>query len=254
MTKSPKFHKLTLIYGLAGGLTGYLILHPASMFIHQYYRTQTRDWSFLARSFSTAHLPMAFYFSALGFLIGILFGIYPQKIALLFDRIRILSITDDLTGIYNRRYFFQKLTDELNRSARYQRQLSLLMLDIDHFKNYNDVHGHQQGDYLLRELAQLVARSIRTADFVARYGGEEFVVVAPETGKDQAIKLAEKIKCAIEGYPFKLKESQPNGRITVSIGVVEFPEGGNNADELVGKADVALYLAKDQGRNKVVSG
>jgi len=254
MTKRLIFRRLTLIYGLAGGLSGYFILHPASMFIHQYYRTQNRDLTFLALAFSQAHFPMALYFVVLGALAGFLFGIYPQQISKLCDKIEILSNTDYLTGIYNRRYFFEKLAEELNRSSRYQRKLSLLMLDIDHFKNYNDNHGHQQGDYLLKELAQLLTQSIRRADFVARYGGEEFVVVAPETGREQAVKLAEKIKTAIEEYPFKLKESQPNGRITVSLGVVEFPEGGSNADELVGKADVALYLAKDQGRNKIVSG
>ena len=254
MTKRLIFRRLTLIYGLAGALSGYLILHPASMFIHQYYRTQNRDLTFLVLAFSKAHFPMAVYFVVLGALAGILFGIYPQQISKLCDKIEVLSNTDYLTGIYNRRYFFEMLAEELNRSSRYQRKLSLLMLDIDHFKNYNDNHGHQQGDYLLKELAQLLTRSIRQPDFVARYGGEEFVVVAPETDKEQGVKLAEKIKMAIEEYPFKMKESQPNGRITVSIGVVEFPEGGSNADELVGKADVSLYLAKDMGRNKVVAG
>lgn len=254
MDKRLLFGKLTLIYGLAGALTGYFILHPASMFIHQYFRTQNRDLTFLIMAFSKAHLPMALYFVILGTLVGVLFGIYPQIISGLLSRIQILSVTDYLTGIYNRRYLFDKLAEELNRSSRYQRKLSLLMLDIDHFKNYNDNHGHQQGDYLLKELSQLLTRSIRQTDFVARYGGEEFVVVAPETGREQAVKLAEKIKNAIEEYPFKLRESQPSGRITVSIGVVEFPEGGSNADELVGKADVALYLAKDMGRNKVVAG
>jgi len=254
MDKRLFFGKLTLIYGLAGALTGYFILHPASMFIHQYFRTQDRDLTFLIMAFSKTHLPMALYFVILGTLVGVLFGIYPQIISGLLSRIQILSVTDYLTGIYNRRYLFDKLAEELNRSSRYQRKLSLLMLDIDHFKNYNDNHGHQQGDYLLKELAQLLTRSIRKPDFVARYGGEEFVVVAPETDKEQGVKLAEKIKMAIEEYPFKMKESQPNGRITVSVGVVEFPEGGSNADELVGKADVALYLAKDMGRNKIVAG
>ncbi|MBI5805007.1 GGDEF domain-containing protein [candidate division TA06 bacterium] len=254
MDKKILFGKLTLIYGMAGALTGYLILHPASMFIHQYYRTQNRDLTFLVMAFSRAHLPMALYFVVLGSLIGILFGIYPQIIASLMGRIQVLSVTDYLTGIYNRRYLFEKLAEELSRSSRYQRKLALLMLDIDHFKNYNDNHGHQLGDYPLKELAQLLTRSIRQQDFAARYGGEEFVVVAPETDKEQGVKLAEKIKTAIEEYPFKMKESQPNGRITVSIGVAEFPEGGSDADELVGKADVALYLAKDMGRNKVVAG
>lgn len=254
MDKRLFFGKLTMIYGLAGALTGYFILHPASMFIHQYFRTQDRDLTFLMMAFSKAHLPMALYFVILGTMVGVLFGIYPQIISGLLSRIQILSVTDYLTGIYNRRYLFERLAEELNRSSRYQRKLSLLMLDIDHFKNYNDNHGHQQGDYLLKELAQLLTISIRQPDFVARYGGEEFVVVAPETDKQQGVKLAEKIKNAIEEYPFKLRESQPNGRITVSIGVVEFPEGGSNADELVGKADVALYLAKDMGRDKVVAG
>ncbi len=246
--------KLPVIYGTAGALAGYFLLHPASMFIHQYYHDHMLGWGFLPMSFSGAHFVMAMYYTLIGLLAGILFGIYPYRISILLARIRRLSITDDLTGIYNRRYFFQRFKEELERSTRYGRRTALLMLDIDYFKHYNDIHGHQMGDSLLKKLAQLLNISIRQPDFIARYGGEEFVVVAPETDREKVLQLAEKLRSVIEKHPFLMRESQPDGKITISIGVAVFPEDGQSVDEMVSKADAALYIAKDLGRNRVVSG
>ncbi|MDQ7799069.1 MAG: GGDEF domain-containing protein [Candidatus Edwardsbacteria bacterium] len=246
--------KLPAIYGLIGAMAGYLFLHPASMFIHQYYYDHMMGWGFLPLSFSPEHLVMALYYAMIGALAGILFGIHPQRMSRLLARVKRLASTDDLTGIYNRRYFFQRFKQELERSTRYGRRTALLMLDIDHFKHYNDVHGHQMGDSLLKKLAQLLSISIRQPDFIARYGGEEFVVVAPETGREEVVQLAEKLRSAVEKHPFLMRESQPDGKITISIGVAVFPEDGRSVDEMVGKADAALYIAKDLGRNRVVSG
>lgn len=246
--------KLPVIYGLIGALAGYLFLHPAAMFIHQYYHDRMLGWGFLGMSFSREHLMMSLYFVLLGLLSGSLFGIHPQRVTRLMTKVKRLSITDDLTGIYNRRYFFQRFKEELERSARYGRQTALLMLDIDYFKHYNDIHGHQMGDSLLKKLAQLLRISIRQPDFIARYGGEEFVVVAPETDREKVLPLAEKLRAVIEKHPFVMRESQPDGKITISIGVAVFPEDGQSVDEMVSKADAALYIAKDLGRNQVVSG
>jgi diguanylate cyclase (GGDEF)-like protein len=254
MSLKSNITRMTVIYGLIGGAAGYLLLHPASMFIHQYYHDHILGWGFLPMSFSRAHFIMAMYYTLIGLLAGILFGVHPQRMSRLLARVKRLSITDDLTGIYNRRYFFQRFKQELERSARYGRQTSLLMLDIDHFKHYNDVHGHQMGDSLLKKLAQLLSISIRQPDFIARYGGEEFVVVAPETGREKVLPLAEKLRSTIEKHPFLMRESQPEGRITISIGVAVFPGDGQTVDEMVSKADAALYIAKDLGRNRVVSG
>ncbi len=251
MEMSRQQLRLILVYGLVGSLAGYLVLHPASMLIHQAYHGGIKDWGFLRISFSRPHLLMALYFTGLGLVAGILFGIYPQRIALLLERVRRLSVTDYLTGINNRRYFFERFKEDLARAVRYQRNLSLLMLDIDHFKHYNDLHGHQQGDALLVELTGLLSRSIRRPDYIARYGGEEFVIVAPESGKQSAQQMAEKLRSLVEGQFFASEESQPGGNLTVSIGVASYPEDGRTVDELVSKSDAALYIAKDMGRNKV---
>jgi diguanylate cyclase (GGDEF)-like protein len=243
--------KLTIAYGLSGAVAGYLALHPASMLIHQLYSSGTADWGFLRVSFSCEHLPMAIYFSALGLTAGLLFGIYPQRIVQLLERLRRLAVTDYLTGINNRRYFFERFSEDLSRAVRYRRELSLLMLDIDNFKNYNDLHGHQQGDALLRELTGLLSQSIRKPDYMARYGGEEFVIVAPESGKEPAHRMAEKLRVLVERHQFDRQESQPGGNLTVSIGVASFPDDGGTVDELIGRADAALYVAKGRGRNLV---
>ncbi|MBC7961866.1 MAG: GGDEF domain-containing protein [Steroidobacteraceae bacterium] len=162
-----------------------------------------------------------------------------------------LSIRDGLTGIYNHRYFQEFLAMELARSPRYDNGFPLLFLDIDHFKNYNDSHGHLDGDSLLCMFANVLAGRFRKMDLVARYGGEEFVILLLDITCREAQRLAEELRRLIEEYPFKGGETQPGGRITVSIGVASFPDHGPDAASLIRAADSALYDAKHRGRNKV---
>lgn len=162
-----------------------------------------------------------------------------------------LAIRDGLTGLFNHRHFQETLSIELSRSIRHERNFSLLFLDIDLFKQYNDVHGHPKGDELLSMFGKLVKERLRKADFVARYGGEEFVIMLPETPKAGALRVADDIRKHISDYPFKGRETQPLGRVTVSIGVATFPEDGKDGSELIKYADKVLYKAKQSGRNTV---
>ena len=156
-----------------------------------------------------------------------------------------LSVTDGLTGLYNRRRLMETLTDETRRSQRLKHTFAVLMVDVDHFKKYNDSFGHQAGDTVLTKVAALLREATREVDFVARYGGEEFLVLLPETGMGEALDIAERIRTRIAAEVF-------HGRhMTVSIGVSEFPLHGENADQVVGAADEALYEAKREGRDKV---
>ncbi|MBI5893406.1 MAG: diguanylate cyclase [Deltaproteobacteria bacterium] len=169
----------------------------------------------------------------------------------LYQETKLQAITDGLTGLYNHRFFRANLTVEIERASRYGHKLSLIILDIDHFKNYNDAHGHPQGDELLRGVAEFLRKGIRESDFACRYGGEEFAVILPETGKDAALALAERIRKNIAEHPFPFRETQPMGTISVSAGVAAFPADSKNIDDLIKKADKALYRAKDEGRNRV---
>lgn len=162
-----------------------------------------------------------------------------------------LSIRDDLTDVYNRRYFYEKLEEEIKRSERYETVLSLIMLDIDYFKHYNDTHGHQAGDSVLREVALLLRNNVREQDLVARYGGEEFSIILPETGKQVAGKLAERIRGCLSAQTFHFKETLQSGKLTISLGVATFPEDAKSLNDLVETADRALYKAKEKGRNRV---
>jgi len=163
-----------------------------------------------------------------------------------------LAVRDGLTGLFNRRAFDDRLTDEVQRAGRYQRPLTLLMIDIDHFKHYNDQHGHPQGDALLRELSTLFLSCVRSTDFVARYGGEEFAVILPETNPANAQAVAGIILERVCTHEFLYRESQPGGALTVSIGVSGTDDGLPDAERLLLTADRALYQAKGAGRNRVV--
>jgi diguanylate cyclase (GGDEF)-like protein len=161
-----------------------------------------------------------------------------------------LAITDGLTGLYNRRYLEERLEDEMRRSRRYSRVLSLLMIDIDFFKQYNDTCGHLKGDDVLRELARILLRHSRETDITARYGGEEFVMILPETDARNARRLADRIRASVEETPFEGEERIPAGGITVSIGVsaLALDEDAHNTLE---RADQALYVSKQSGKNQV---
>ena len=161
------------------------------------------------------------------------------------------AVTDGLTGIYNYRHFQHQLEREIKRSKRHWSKASLIMMDIDFFKSYNDQNGHPAGDQVLRRLSEILNTCTRTSDVLARYGGEEFVLILPETPKPAAIKLAEKIRTLIQDEIFPHEKTQPNGDLTVSLGVATFPDDAQTWEELVQKADEQLYASKQSGRNKV---
>ncbi len=166
------------------------------------------------------------------------------------DRLRFQVCYDALTGIYNR-FFFQKRLKELwAESVRYHKQLPLLMIDVDHFKRINDTHGHEVGDRCLMMLAEVLLEQSRAEDCVARYGGEEFVVLMAESDSVAAFNLAERIRATVESRPVALDDGRTVA-MTISVGVAVFPEDATTKEELISRADQALYRAKRAGRNRV---
>jgi diguanylate cyclase (GGDEF)-like protein len=157
-----------------------------------------------------------------------------------------LSTSDALTGLYNRRYLTQRLSEELVRSYRHKGSFSVLMADVDEFKMYNDAFGHPAGDEVLKKVATILLGSTRSVDCTARYGGEEFAVLLTGTRGDVAADVAERIRARVEAQEFAGR------KITLSIGIAEFPDNGQTADEVISSADEALYAAKRNGRNRVV--
>jgi len=165
-------------------------------------------------------------------------------------RLQEIAVRDGLTDLYNHRYFQEILSKELARSSRHNRDLSLLFLDVDDFKKYNDTHGHQLGDTLLKQLAHIIVDTMREGDVVARYGGEEFVVILPETDNAYAIQAADKLRKLVEEYSFRGEETQPGGKVTISLGVSSRVADCTTAS-LIQRADQALYKAKSEGKNCV---
>ncbi len=192
-----------------------------------------------------------------------------------------LAVRDGLTGLYNHRFFQEAFTAEIARARRHGRTVSLLFIDVDNFKAYNDHCGHPAGDELLRTLARIIATTSRREDFTARivhpekpgqlqahrqegpggresdlaarYGGEEFVLMLPETPKAGAQVRAERLRAYVEAHPFPHRETQPLGKITISIGVATYPEDGTTREEILEAADQALLRAKREGRNRVLA-
>ncbi len=160
------------------------------------------------------------------------------------------ATTDGLTGLHNHRVFREKLHEEIERSKRYVRDISLLMLDIDHFKKFNDTYGHQSGDTVLKTVSELIRNNIRNTDFGARYGGEEFAVILPETSGPQARIVAERLRTSISGHVFTLGSGEQQ-RVTVSLGYATFPRDADADEVLIKRADESLYASKHQGRNRV---
>jgi two-component system cell cycle response regulator len=166
------------------------------------------------------------------------------------DKLKRLSITDGLTKLYNSRYFYNQLKAEIDRTSRYQRPLSLLLLDIDQFKDYNDNFGHLEGDKVLVALGQVIRTCLRKMDSAYRYGGEEFTVILPETEGDEAATVAERIRSAVEMEKFYPREQKTPVSITISLGVTEYIQEERVAI-FVQRADKAMYLSKQSGRNRV---
>jgi diguanylate cyclase (GGDEF)-like protein len=162
-------------------------------------------------------------------------------------RLQELAVTDPLTGVYNRRQFYENLSAEFRRSRRYKRPLALLLIDIDHFKEVNDRHGHTVGDEVLRTIAQALQRELRSIDLLARFGGEEFVVLLPETTTEAAVTVAEKLRRRVADHVF----GAAGASLTISVGVAGLEDGMAREDDLVQSADQALYRAKERGRNRL---
>ena len=171
--------------------------------------------------------------------------------SILYQKVEFSAITDELTGLYNYRYFKRRLYLEINRAKRYGHALSLILLDVDNFKNYNDELGHPAGDRALKKIAELIKISIRKSDIAVRYGGEEFCIILPMEDIQAAKQFGERLRKKIETYEFYKREVQPAGKVTVSLGAASFPEDTGLMQDLIDKADAALYHAKHLGRNRI---
>lgn len=181
------------------------------------------------------------------------FNIMVEAVKRRDEALKALATTDGLTGLFNYRYFKEAVEKEVKKSQRFGHIFSILIADVDHFKLYNDTYGHPQGDMALKQVAQVFMRATREVDTAARYGGEEFVVIMPETGPDNAVTTAERIRKKVEEELVSDEATQPGGKMTISIGVASYPEDGRDSQALVEAADRALYNAKAMGRNRVCS-
>lgn len=170
----------------------------------------------------------------------------------LYKKLEALAVTDGLTGLYNRRYFEETLAKEFARAQRYQLVLSVILIDVDHFKHYNDNNGHQAGDKLLQKISSIFEECIREVDVAARYGGEEFILVLPETTKEAALRVAGRIREKVNQLTAPGASDQPLGKISLSMGIASHPADALDQESLIKHADAALYLAKSSGRDQVI--
>jgi len=168
------------------------------------------------------------------------------------ERLREQAITDPLTGLRNRRFVDEWISGEFHRAQRYGRPVGAILVDVDHFKQFNDTHGHEIGDFVLRQVAAHIEASSRRSDLACRYGGEEFLLLLPETGEQETLARAEQLRREMEALRLRV-DGKPLGRVTVSLGVAVFPADAENPSDLFGHADAALYAAKRAGRNRVVA-
>ena len=166
---------------------------------------------------------------------------------------RMLAKTDGLTGLLNKTNVHRRLQDLMYGESAHMPRVSVFLLDIDHFKQYNDTNGHLDGDELLKRMGALLRENSRENEVVGRYGGEEFLVIMPGTTKETALKVAERIRLLVEGTPFDHASRQPSGKVTISGGVATWPGDGDDVDALLRNADAALYEAKRGGRNRVAA-
>ncbi len=172
-----------------------------------------------------------------------------KKINFMYSQTRYMSVTDPLTGLYNRRHFEDNLEREFLRAVRYDNNLSFAIIDVDFFKKVNDTYGHSCGDYVLKEVAYLILQTFRKTDMVFRYGGEEFAVIITETPIEKAVIPLERLRKSISEYPFSYNGTKI--KITVSIGVSEVNKQTESVHQLFENADKALYKAKENGRNQI---
>jgi len=216
--------------------------------------------------FSDENLDMSLQngFTLLGFIILLFFSYLishflsgnlkksETRLHSLLEKTSELSVTDGLTGLYNQAHFFLLLRLQLSRSKRYHQPFSLIMIDLDNFKNYNDHNGHVKGSDVLKRIALLMRNVFRSTDILAKYGGDEFVVILPNSDRVGAFLAADRLREIVEIEPFDGRQYQPTGKLTLSLGISSFPEHGEEEEEILNKADKALYFSKSSGRNKTV--
>lgn len=227
-----------LIFIFIAGYLGYMVV----------FWGQQTEWNELL-------IPGIFLFGAIFVWLTIALSLQTAADLRRIDLLESENITDPLTKVYNRRYLDRRLDEEVARSKRYSLELSVLMLDIDHFKRVNDTYGHQVGDVVLSTLGSLVKTSLRELDVVARYGGEEFLVICTNTGIDGAALVAERLRRLVESLQVEIPDGAGGNqtiRISISIGVAGLNTSIDSKDKLVQAADRALYRAKEEGRNRVI--
>lgn len=184
--------------------------------------------------------------------LGVAINFMAERIRERIEQAEHLATVDGLTGLYNHRYFQQRLDQELAKAERYEWSLSLIIIDIDYFKQYNDNQGHPAGDRAIQQISQILRKNVRGIDLAARYGGEEFALILVNTGPEEAMAVGERIRKEVEEYPFAGRDEQPTGKVTISLGVAGYPMNAQTKDDLIKMADDALYKAKFISKNKVV--
>lgn len=175
--------------------------------------------------------------------------ILGAKRAILYQRVQELAVTDALTGVSSRRYYLERAKEEVERSRKFSHIFSCLMIDIDHFKDYNDRYGHLVGDGILKEVSRIIKENIRQIDLLCRYGGEEFSLILTDTDNEQARFAAERIRQEVGDKHIKVYDEEL--QVTISVGISTFPRDGQEIEEVIDRADMALYQAKNTGRNRV---
>jgi diguanylate cyclase (GGDEF)-like protein/putative nucleotidyltransferase with HDIG domain len=198
-------------------------------------------------SYFESDIILACFFLIISWTLGYYVDLSKKQI----EKLNEIANLDGLTGLYNHRHFYEHFATEIELSKKDGSELSLLFIDIDDFKFYNDFHGHQMGDEVLREIAEIMKRIVPENAFAARYGGEEFIILLTGTGERQAVEEAEKLRKAVQEHRFTGEENQPGGSITISVGVSTFPTNAKTGAELVKKADEACYRAKFLYKNRV---
>ena len=262
MTSSGlKPSRAVCLWALIGLLLGYLIIHPWVMITaHLMFRPGLKSYFLFVgvifeeftRAFSLEMLPWGFAFGVVSSLSAAFYGRSRQAIAALRaseQRFKEMSITDELTGLYNSRHFFDRLKAEIQRTDRYRHSLTLLMLDLDNFKQYNDAFGHLAGDRVLAETGNIIRKSIRSTDSAYRYGGEEFAVILPESGGRESLYFAERIRKSFENEAL-FAHKEDGLRVTVSIGVAQYIPG-EEMSAFIKRADKNMYAAKNAGKNRI---